>query len=191
MIFFVPNYMQLNMNFFSNYIACIKISPNLVNKLTHKDYMGSIYSLGIKNDVIGDIFATSKAGYVFCQKSISEYIILNLYKVGNQDVSVEEISLDCNEIKELEIGFKEVEVMVPSKRIDVILAYLYKLSRNEVKDKIQRGDLIFNDKIMYYISTNIKEGDIISFKRCGKFRVGCIIRKTRSEKIVLKIYKYV
>lgn len=190
MIFFIPEYINIDNDFFSNYITCLKIKPNVTSKLTHKDYMGSIYSLGIKHEVIGDIFATNQAGYVFCQKIIAEYIILNMYKVGNQEVEVTELSFESDEVKNLSLSFEEKEYIVASMRIDAVLATIYNLSRSEVKEKIQKGDLFLNDKNEYYLSHSLKEGDIISFKRCGKFKVGKELRKTRSDRTVILIYKY-
>ena len=189
-IFFTPDYVEVNNEFFSNYIACLKIKPNISSKLAHKDYMGGIYSLGVKHEVIGDIFATEDAGYVFCKKSISEYIVLNMYKIANQEVKVVEMSFDEEEIMNLSLHFIEKEYIVASMRIDAVLASVYKLSRNEVKEKIQKGDLFLNDKNEYYLSHFLKEGDIVSFKRCGKFKLGKCLRKTRSDRTVIKIYKY-
>lgn len=190
MIFFIPEYIECNNEFFSSYISCLKIKTKASSKLTHKDYMGSIFSLGVKHEVIGDIFALKESGYVFCEKSISDYILYNLYKVGNQEVEVTNISLDSNELQRLSLNLEEKDYIVASKRIDVVLAAVYNLSRSEVKGKVQKGDLFLNDKNEYYLSHSLKEGDIVSFRKCGKFKVGKEIRKTRSDRIVIKIYKY-
>jgi hypothetical protein len=43
---------------------------------------------------------------------------------------------------------------------------------------------------MFFVAYTVKEGDIISFKRCGKIKIGKILRYTKSGKIVLNNKKY-
>ena len=45
-------------------------------KLLHKDYMGAIYSLGLKREMIGDIFVCENAAYVFCINTVTWIWIL-------------------------------------------------------------------------------------------------------------------
>ena len=190
-IFFIPDYItKLDDEFFSLYINCIKIIPNIKGKLLHKDYMGAIYSLGIKNEMIGDIFAYEDVAYVFCISSITDFICDNLFKVANQEVKTEVINLESEEVKKLKINLIENEYIVASMRADAVLSDVYNLSRSESKEKIVKGDLFINDKNMFYPNTLLKEGDIVSFKRCGKLKIGNIVRKTKSDNLVLSIYKY-
>lgn len=190
-IFFLPDYIYNHDNeFFNQYINCIKIIPNVKGKLLHKDYMGAIYSLGLKNEMIGDIFAFEDASYVFCMSSVTNYICDNLFKIANQEVKMEVISLEKDEIKELKNNFLEREYIVASMRVDAILSVVYNFSRNEVKEKIIKGDLYINDKNIFYPNTLLKSNDIISFKRCGKIRLGEIIRTTKSDNLVLSVFKY-
>ena len=190
-IFFLPDYIQITDDFFEEYINCIKIIPNIKNKLLHKDYMGAIYSLGIKHEMIGDIFASSNFAYVFCMKNIADYLLNNLFKVANQEVILKNIPLTLDEVKNLSFNLEEKEYIIPSLRVDALLSNIYNLSRNNVKDKILAGDLYINDRNIFYPNTLIKENDIVSFKRAGKLKVGSTIRKTKSDNIVIKIFKYV
>lgn len=189
-IFFIPEYVEKNNVFFSNYIFAIKISSNTHEKLLHKDYMGAIYSLGIKHEMIGDIFVNNNSCIVFCLSSVKDYILNNLYKVNKQEVEAKEIVIDEELINLLDINLIRKEYIVSSLRADALLSVVYNLSRSEVKSKINGGDLFINDKNEYYLSTLLKENDIVSFKRCGKLKVGKVIRKTRSDRTVIEIYQY-
>lgn len=190
-IFFIPDYISdLSDEFFNQYVNCIKIIPNVKGKLLHKDYMGAIYSLGIKNEMIGDIFAYEDMAYVFCISSITDFICDNLFKVANQEVKTEVIGLESEEVKILKINLIEKEYIVASMRVDAILSEVYSLSRSETKEKITKGDLFINDKNIFYPNTILKEGDIVSFKRCGKLKIGSIVRKTKSGNLVLNVFKY-
>lgn len=190
-IFFIPEYLLYKKDeIFKESISCIKIIPKLKGKLLHKDYMGAIYSLGVKREFIGDIIAKENYAYFFCMKSVEEYFTLNLISVGNQEVEIIPIDLFSNELKSLDINFIEKEYIIPSFRVDAILSEVYNLSRSEIKEKIIKGELYINDKNIFYPNTIVGKGDIISLKRCGKLKVGEEIRKTKNSNIVLRIYKY-
>lgn len=190
-ILFIPDYIDDKTKIYSDIISCIKIIPNVKNKLVHKDYMGSIYALGIKNEMIGDIFAYADYAYVFCMKSVLDYLLTNLYKVGNQDVKIEEIELKKFELLNISINLSKREYIIPSLRIDAILSEVYNISRSETKDKIIKGDLCINDRNIFFPHVQAKENDIVSFRRCGKLKIGNTIRKTKNDNFVIEIYKFV
>lgn len=191
-VLFIPDYLEFNTNkVISDNISCIKIIPPIKGKLLHKDYMGSIYSLGIKHEMIGDIMAYDSCAYVFVMNTIRKFILDNLIKVKNQNVILELVDLNSDEVLNLSYNFTEKEYIVCSKRIDAILSSVYNLSRKQVKEKINSGDLYINSKINFYITDNLKKGDIVSFKRCGKFMFDDVVRETKNKNIVIKIKKYI
>lgn len=190
-IVFMPQNMQDNIDDIKNDIlACIKIEPKSKDILKHKDYMGSIYSLGLKREVIGDIFVQNSCGYLICIKTAKEYILNNLFKVSNQNVMVKEVNILSEEVQTLDVEFKDIKIISPSMRADAILSEVYNLSRSEVKDKISRSDLYINSKNSFYGSELLEENDIVSFRKYGKIKIGPIIRTTKNDKIEISIKKY-
>lgn len=191
-ILFMPDYL-INENIeviYSKYFSVIKIIPKVKGLLKHRQYMGAIYSLGLKEDMIGDIFVQDDFAYLVTFKSNLEFVITNLKNVGKSEVKLEELDVNSYEIKKLRIRYENTNVIVASNRIDVILSEVYSLSRNETKAKIQNGDLYINSKEIYFAPYNVEEGDIVSFSKCGKFKVCKILGTTKSGKIVLNIQKY-
>ena len=189
-IFFLPDYVKNDESIYSNYISCLKIVAPKNTKLLHKDYMGSIYNLGIKNENIGDIFVLENECYVFLISQVTKFVLQNLSYVGRQSVSVEQISLDSDEIKNINLNIKLKEYILPSMRADTICSYVFGFSRMQTKEKIQKGDLFINDKVCYYASTFLKVGDIISFRRGGKALIKEEKGKTKKDNIVLVIGKF-
>lgn len=188
-IFFIPDYMKDEIEL-KNYISCIKIEPKDMTKLKHKDFMGSIYNLGIKEEHIGDIFLNNKYGYVFITDGVKQYILDNLFNVSNQEVICSDISLDSDEVKNLKIDYLEKSYIIASRRIDVIVAEVYNLGRKETKDKIVAGDLCINSRVCINPAQEFNTGDIVSFRKCGKFKIGEEIRTTKSGNICICVYRY-
>ncbi len=190
-IFFLPDYVQnFEKKFISDYIFVIKIIPKENSFLKHKDYMGAIYSLGIQNNMIGDIFLCDSGVYVSFMKAVEGYILNNLFKVKNQEVSIQNIDIASEELKNIHINYIDKILIVPSLRIDAIISTLYNIGRATSKQKIVSGDLYINDKNIIVPDTKLKMNDIVSIKKCGKFKFAEVLSETKSGnyRISLKLY---
>lgn len=174
----------------SDYMACIKIISNIKGKLIHKDYMGAIYSLGLKREKIGDIFVYNDVGYVFCIPSVKEYILFNLSSVGRQAVKLEEVNIHSKEILDISINVQTKNIIVPSIRLDSVISSVFNTSRGISKDKVLKEDVYVNCKEITNASYILSQGDIVSVKKFGKFKVGEILKETKNKNIVLKVFKY-
>lgn len=192
-IFLIPEHYNLEDidKLYDSYITCLKITPPPKVTLMHKDYMGAIYNAGIKENMIGDIFINNNSGYVFILKQLESYYLNNLLYVSKNEVKTHTLPLTNSEVKELKVTYKDMELIIPSMRVDVILSNVFNLSRNEAKNKIENGDLVINAKEMYFASYEVKVNDIISFRKCGKIKIGEVIRKTKSANTVLSVQKYI
>ena len=122
--------------------------------------------------------------------SVKDYFILNLLSVGKYDVITEVVDIFSNEVQKLSFNFIEKEYIIPSRRIDALLSEVYNISRKKVKEKIMAKDLYINSKECTDASFEFCQGDIVSFKRCGKFKVGNELRKTKSGNICIEINRY-
>jgi len=170
-------------------VSCIKVTANKEAKLSHKDYMGSIYNIGITEDMIGDIIALENYAYIFLIDKVLEYVLLNYTNVGKHKVEIDVINF-CD-LKEITYNFEDKNVIVPSERIDSVLAHLYNLSRSEVENKVQKNEVYVNSKCVTNKTYILKENDIVSFRKFGKFKYIGIIKKTKNSNLVVrvKIYK--
>ena len=194
-IFYFPSYISKNIDKqreIKNAISVLKISATKNSfKLSHKDYMGAILSLGIKPEKLGDITVKEGFAYVFVTTHMAEFIELNLLSVAKADVKSTYVDFFNIDKDEFLPTLKKISIIVSSLRVDVILATLYNLSRSDIKSRIENGDMLLNDVIHFWLGENINEGDILSLRHFGKFRVGKVLNRTRSNRINLEIYKYV
>ncbi len=190
-ILFIPDYMEgVEDDVYADNVVCIKIIPESKDKLTHRDFMGAIYNLSVEREYLGDIIVKDNIAYFFTMKSFEKYFIENIVYVGKSPVETKVIDIYSQEIESLSQNYKEKDYIVPSMRVDAILSEVYALSRSQTKDKIEKGHLFINDKEQYFPSTPLECGDIVSFRQCGKFKVGEQVRTTKSGNIVLHIKQY-
>ena len=171
-------------------ICCIKIEPlqqKFADKLSHRDFLGSLMNLGINRSTLGDIIINDNCGYLFCLNSISDYIIQNLTRVKHTSVKCEVISADTElKIKEPE----ETEIIVSSLRADAVISSVYKLSRNETAELFNKEIVFINSKSVSKGAVFLKENDIVSVRHKGRFIFVKELRKTKKDRIVVSIKMY-
>lgn len=158
-----PDY--LNAQDIESELSLLRIDGNL-DGLSHKDYLGSILGLGIKRTKIGDILVYGKFTVVVLKKEISDYVLMNLERIGNTKVKISEINSDGLELPELK--YKEVSFFVSSLRLDAILSSLFNMSRQESINIIKSGNVKVNWENIIKASKELNVGDIISCKGYGR-----------------------
>ena len=184
--FFLPDYMEeLDIE---EYITVFKVSFSF-KKLTHRDFLGALLSLGIERRCIGDIFVFEKEAYFFVTSDMARFIKTNLTKVGSVGVRLEEV--DFNKVKIIEPNFKEITFTVPSLRLDSIVAGAIKESREKTSAFIKNGLVLLNYLVCENISKEVKEGDIFSIKGYGKFKINEIGGLSKRGKIFVTVAQYI
>lgn len=193
-IFLIPdNYCDYDIkNIIKENITFFKVSSFSNNiLLKHRECMGTIYSLGLNEKMIGDIFVVDGICYFFCFKNNEQFFYNNLNKISKYDVRIEKINAQDEHIANIiKVNYENIQIITPSLRVDSILSKIFKLSRSETNLKIKNGNLFINSKEMYFCAYEVKEDDIVSFRKYGKIKIGKIVRSTKSGKIVLEVMRY-
>jgi len=169
------------------YIAYLEITHP--RELSHRDFLGSLMSLGIKRELIGDILVGQNKSYIVVQKSFCEHIIDSLTKIGNVGVVIKECSKDS--VVLLENRFEECRAIVSSLRIDCVVAALCNKSRAESAKLVEGERVNVNHEIITSCSKNIDMDDIVSVRSFGKFKIGKCISTTKKGRLVLSYKKYI
>lgn len=167
-------------------ITAIEITQK--SELSHRDYLGAILSLGISRDVVGDIIVTSNKCTVFVLKKIAEYIVINLSKIGNQNVSAKII--DLGELDVPEQNFVTISKTVAAPRLDAVVSVFCNLARNKALELVEGDRVQVNYRSCATASKLLKEGDVLTVRGFGKaiFTEGGTSKKGRMF-ISLKKYQ--
>lgn len=147
------------------YLSYLRITGNLEG-LTHKDYLGAILGLGIKRSKVGDILVHETHTDIILKDEISGFVLLNLDKIGNRNISIEEISKDL--IMEPKILYKEIKKTLSSYRLDVFISGVYNLSRQESLNLIESGNVKVNWEPILKSSKELNVGDMVSVRGYGR-----------------------
>ena len=166
-------------------VSLIKIISE--EKLTHSSIMGSLYSLNLKKEMFGDIII-DKYCYVLVISHMKDYVINNIYKIGNTKVILEEC--DIKEVEQYIPIYELYTTTVNSKRLDAVISKIIGISRNMVLEKIKNKEIILNYEIATKSSYLLKEGDIFSIRRYGKYKYLGSTCKSKKDRFVIEYKKY-
>lgn len=165
------------------YIKLFKIENSC--NLKHQDILGAIYNLGIDISYIGDIIKYRESFYIYVLEELSNYLVENLTLISNNKVKLLE-----NELIDYKREYENITLIVSSLRIDNVISSLINLSRNNVLDIIKNKQVILNYESLTKNSYILKEDDVFSIRRYGKYKFIGIENKTKKDKLVINILKY-
>ena len=168
-------------------ITLFKISS--YKELRHQDILGSILSLNISSSYLGDIIIDGDNYYFYIFSELKDFIKNNLNMIGNNKVVLEEITLDY--LENYERKYEEIELIVSSNRIDTVISRIIKSNRNSVIDKIKDKEVLVNYEVLSKNSYVLKENDIFSIRKYGKYKYIGVINNTKKDNLVIKVLKYI
>lgn len=166
---------------------CINLKYRKTDKLTHRDFLGSLMSFGIKREVLGDIVVGEGIASFFIKSELSQYVKSQIGKVGRVGVSLTDETVDFKGISQ---AFEERETTVSSLRIDSIVSCAAKLSRSKAQQIIASGLVAKNFKIISDADSKVSSGDKISIRGYGKFIVafdGLLSKKGKYRILISKL----
>ncbi|MBN9646566.1 hypothetical protein TPDSL_30910 [Terrisporobacter petrolearius] len=179
-VFIYPFYMDYED--INETLRFIQIEGNFKFKsISHKDYLGSLLSLGIKREKIGDIIIHENFCQVIVTFDICDFILMNLEKVARNNVKLKEISR--KEVVYNPPNYKEINFTVSSSRIDCIISGLYNISRQESAKLISNEKVQVNYEKITSCSKEIKSESLISVRGKGRSQINNIGSLTKKGKV--------
>lgn len=160
-----------------------------VENIRHKDILGSLFALNIDSSHFGDIVLYNDYYYVFVSEDLALYIKYNLKMVGNKKVSLEEVDLSV--LDNYERKYEEKEMIISSLRVDNVVSGIINTSRKVALDKIKNKEVIVNYDVMNKNSYILKENDIFSIRRYGKYKFVGIVKSTKKNNFIVRYLNYI
>lgn len=168
-------------------ISALEFKFRQADKLTHRDFLGALMSLGIERETVGDILVEDGRCVVFVKTEISDYIKSQISKIGRAGVKVSDA--DVSSLPKGR-GEEEKSVIVSSLRLDNIVAAISGASREKTKNLILSGNVTLNFFECTNISKSVCEGDVLTVRGKGKFKINGVMGETKKHRIRISIIHY-
>ncbi len=157
--------------------------------LRHQDILGSLMALNISSSYLGDIIIDKDNYYFYVLDELSSFISDNLKTIGSSSVSLTKIDLDY--LKDYERNYEKNEVIVSSLRIDNVLSKVIGTNRDKIIEKIKNKEVILNYEVLTKSSINLKENDVFSVRKYGKYKFVGVTNHTKKDNLVIEYLKYI
>ena len=99
--------------------------------------------------------------------------------------------IDKDYLKAYEPKFEKIELLVSSLRIDNVISSITNDSRKSIISRFKDNHILLNYDIVKKNDIYLKDGDVFSIRRIGKFRYNGIIKNTKKGGFIISIYKYI
>ena len=159
------------------------------NRLKHQDIMGALLNFNLDKSLFGDILIIDDKYYFYVFEYVYKEIENNFNKISSYNITIERYDLKL--LENYTRNYEEIEVIVSSLRIDTVISRLLNINRNKIKDLIKDKSIMLNYELLKNNSYVVKEDDIFSIRRYGKFKYINIIKNTKSNHYIIKVLKYI
>ncbi len=156
--------------------------------LEHRHFLGTIMSLGIKREKLGDIVVEDVVAYAPIYEDLADYVKKNLDTIAKNPVDIEVLGYKKCEVPEYR--FSQESILVSSLRLDALVSSLCKVSRNEAVKLIEGRRVSLNYIIEVGKNTQVSEGDLLSIRKHGKYVFQKINGISKKGKIRLNIKQF-
>lgn len=170
---------------YEDFVTFYKVS--ITNDVTHRDILGTLFSLGIDIDLIGDIFVEDGYFYYTNLTKMNKLLENDFTKIKNNYIKLVKV----DDIKLIRNHFEEFKVLVSSMRIDTIISKITNKSRTASCEMLKEGDVLLNYEEVKNSSAYLNKDDVLSIRKYGKFKIGENKGLTKKDNIILEIIKYI
>lgn len=182
-----PHWEECDINAFP--ISVIEFKVPKFRTLTHRDYLGTLMSLGIDRNKTGDILVFDEGAFVLVQRDIADYVVSNVTKIANAGVKAKIVAL--NDFIPPSPKTKAVSCVAASTRLDAVLAAALNVSRNISERLVKEERVKVNHRLVQSRSMDIKEGDLISAGGYGRFILKEIGRETQKGRLHITVEQFI
>ncbi|MBQ8603694.1 MAG: hypothetical protein IJ410_02465 [Oscillospiraceae bacterium] len=176
---------QIDKNDYPVVILCSDIRGE--DKLNHRDFLGAIMNLMLKREYIGDILVIEDKCYIVCHENMASVIKSELKKVKRSFVDFDEFTGQLNYTRSIS---RQKSVTVASMRADAVLSAVLNCSRSEASAMIKQGMVSVNHLPLKHGDFEIVDGDILSVRKHGKYKLSFDGTKSRKDRFFITYYKY-
>ena len=152
-----------------------------VRKLTHRDFLGTLLSAGVRRDRIGDILCGDGLTVIFVREEISEFILEQIDRIGGEGVT-----LIPNYDGPLPIHreYEAIQETIASARLDVAIKALTRLSREKAADLIRLGLVSIDHLPETSVSASVSAPCTLSVRGYGRFLIDQIGPETKKGRLL-------
>ncbi len=171
-------------------VCSVLIRGSGYRELSHRDYLGSVLSLGLERDALGDIVLLDNTGAViFCSAKIREFLKVSLERISNDAVTVADF--DVTDGFSAHREFKRINDTVASNRLDCVVGALTGLSREKAQELIKKELCQLNYITECRCDRALEAPCVLTLRGYGKYILRELDGFTKKGRLKMSADKYI
>lgn len=158
-------------------------------KLTHRDFLGSILGLGLDREKVGDLLVADGRCDVLALEEVADFLVFHMEQAGRVKLKCSPLPLDRLEPPAVET--RTIRDTVSSLRLDAVAASGFSLSRGRAAELISSGKFQLNHRECTKPDRPVAEGDVLSCRGLGKCAVKTVGGPSKKGRIMIELERYV
>lgn len=180
----VPDYLEEQ---FVDYpIRTVAFRYRKERSLSHRDFLGTLLSLGIRRDKIGDILCGNGLSVVFLRDEIAPFVCEQTDRIGGEGVT---ILSDYQGELPISQEYEWIHETIASPRLDVIVKTLTRTSRDRAAEMIRVGAVSVDHRPAESVSAMLSSPCTVSVRGFGRYLVDQIGPETKKGRLNLIVRK--
>lgn len=187
---YIPEYLEPEQFWLSDDapVCVLRAMISSYDTPNHRDFMGSILGLGIKREMIGDIYVSESHCDIICMREMAQFLMDHLVAVGRARVRTQTVTL-----AELVVPEKKVKMIrdtVASLRLDSVISSGFQIGRGKAQDYISAGRVSLNHMVTTKSDSVVEIGNKISIRGLGKMELAEIGGVTKKGRISVVLHRF-
>lgn len=150
--------------------------------LTHRDVLGTLMSLGIRRDAVGDILCGDGLSVVFVRSEVAVFICEQVDRIGGEGVTV---IPEYSGALPIHVEYEPIRETIASPRIDSVVKALIHCARERAAEMIRFGLVSINHVPTDSITKAVAAGDTISIRGFGRYHIDQVGPETKKGRLAL------
>lgn len=150
------------------------------DKLTHSQILGVLANSGVEISSFGDIINDEEDNWqIFVKKDLTDFFIQNITRIGRSKVKLKPISR--NEVLNVADDATSKSAVSISLRLDAVIASAANMSRSQVKESINNGNIKLNWHVVQESNIIVNVYDILSIRHFGRIQLEKISHTSKGK----------
>lgn len=183
----VPEMMEVTHDDFEVMVVELEYPRKYVD-LSHRNILGAIMNVGLDRNLIGDIVIGETIQFAIARPYFNVFET-ELTTIKNAPVTLSEVPHE-QFTGIIDDGVVET-VLISSFRLDTVTAEILKEGRAKAKNRIEKMKVKVNHTPVSNPAMVLEEGDVISVRHFGRYKVTELLHETKKGKyrVKTKVYK--
>lgn len=151
-------------------------------KLSHRDVLGTLLSVGIRRETVGDILCGDGIAVAFLRREIIPFVCEQIDRIGGEGV---QIIADYDGELPIRREYREITDTIASPRLDAIVKALLHCSREDAAQHIRNGAVSVDHLPTDAVSINVTAPCTVSVRGFGRYLVDRIGPPTKKGRLML------